>query len=108
VEIRHALADAGHDVVAVSELRRAQVEQGNPNSLIDPARRVARIRPTESSPGPTTCRTGRRVSTGFSRCWSPCSRSRRRPRCSLTRCHFSLRPSNSSPDAESWCPRMCL
>jgi DNA-binding LacI/PurR family transcriptional regulator len=43
VEIRHALEKAGHEVIPVSELRRAQVEQGNPNSLVDPARRVARI-----------------------------------------------------------------
>ena len=44
VEIRHALAEAGHDAIAVSELRRAQVEQGNPNSLTDPAKRLERIR----------------------------------------------------------------
>lgn len=43
VEIRHALAEAGHDVILISELRRAQVEEGNPNALIDPARRVARV-----------------------------------------------------------------
>ena len=43
VEIRHALAKAGHDVIAVSELRRAHVDQGNPSSLVDPAKRVAHI-----------------------------------------------------------------
>lgn len=43
VEIRHALENAGHEVIVVSELRRAQVEQGNPNSWADPAKRVAKI-----------------------------------------------------------------
>lgn len=44
VEIRHALAAAGHDAIVVSELERAQVEEGNPQALTDPAKRVARIR----------------------------------------------------------------
>jgi len=43
VEIRHALAEAGHDAIVVSELRRAQVDEDNPNALTDPAKRVARI-----------------------------------------------------------------
>lgn len=43
VELRHALAEAGHDAIVVSELRRAQVEEGNPEAVTDPAKRVARI-----------------------------------------------------------------